>query len=366
MVQVYFNKIQNIISDLIEQSQIELKIAVAWFTNEYLFKIVLDKLKKGVRVTLIILDDETNNGHLSLNFQEFIDSGGNLFYSKHENPMHNKFCVIDSSVVFTGSYNWTYNAEYKNYENLVVFKNIQYALQYCLEFERIIQYLMPVKIAIKYSTYNSNNSNILKTNDYISNDIVIRALLTNSPYLLKEALALSPNLNVNNAIVLLSEKSSFRMDDKVKNDFIKLLMPRPPPPPPPPPPPNREQGYSSIKVISSILDSSFGIRTARSKEDFNGYTLILSKGISKPCFGTLVVGTLFDDQVSMIIETYMGEDAIVSKNQLIGKIVINDLPKLAAGQATVKIDFSHNETNIIDVKVQNMGIGNFYQATYYI
>ena len=68
----------------------------------------------------------------------------------------------------------------------------------------------------------------------------------------------------------------------------------------------------------------------------------------------------------MIIETYMGEDAIVSKNQLIGKIVINDLPKLAAGQATVKIDFFHNETNIIDVKVQNMGIGNFYQATYYI
>jgi len=36
--------------------------------------------------------------------------------------MHNKFCVIDSKTVVTGSYNWTKKAQ-SNYENITIIKD---------------------------------------------------------------------------------------------------------------------------------------------------------------------------------------------------------------------------------------------------
>ena len=119
MEKVYFKDIKNEIITGIAASQTELRIAVSWFTNEKIFDVLLAKLEHGVKITLVIIDDYINNGDYGLNFQKFIDKGGKLFYGKEENPMHHKFCIIDESILFTGSYNWTYFAEFKNHENVV-------------------------------------------------------------------------------------------------------------------------------------------------------------------------------------------------------------------------------------------------------
>jgi len=37
--------------------------------------------------------------------------------------MHQKFAVIDSRIVLTGSYNWTASAENYNHENLLLFRD---------------------------------------------------------------------------------------------------------------------------------------------------------------------------------------------------------------------------------------------------
>jgi phosphatidylserine/phosphatidylglycerophosphate/cardiolipin synthase-like enzyme len=37
--------------------------------------------------------------------------------------MHQKFAVIDSRIIFTGSYNWTYSADSLNDENLLLFRD---------------------------------------------------------------------------------------------------------------------------------------------------------------------------------------------------------------------------------------------------
>ena len=34
--------------------------------------------------------------------------------------MHNKFCIFDGSILITGSYNWTYSAESRNAENIII------------------------------------------------------------------------------------------------------------------------------------------------------------------------------------------------------------------------------------------------------
>ena len=51
--------------------------------------------------------------------------------------MHHKFCVIDKSVVLTGSFNWTDQAVNHNQENLLFIENKDLALKYSNEFEKL-------------------------------------------------------------------------------------------------------------------------------------------------------------------------------------------------------------------------------------
>lgn len=51
--------------------------------------------------------------------------------------MHHKFCVIDNSVVITGSFNWTDQAVNHNQENLLFLENKDLARKYSNEFQRL-------------------------------------------------------------------------------------------------------------------------------------------------------------------------------------------------------------------------------------
>ncbi len=51
--------------------------------------------------------------------------------------MHNKFAVIDMSVIITGSFNWTTQAVQHNQENILFFENKDIAKLYAEEFEKL-------------------------------------------------------------------------------------------------------------------------------------------------------------------------------------------------------------------------------------
>ena len=51
--------------------------------------------------------------------------------------MHHKFCVIDKSVIVTGSFNWTDQAVNHNQENLLFLENKDLAVKYSNEFEKL-------------------------------------------------------------------------------------------------------------------------------------------------------------------------------------------------------------------------------------
>ena len=52
--------------------------------------------------------------------------------------MHNKFMVIDSATVQTGSFNYTNSAEHKNAENVLVLRdNPEIASRYLKEWQRL-------------------------------------------------------------------------------------------------------------------------------------------------------------------------------------------------------------------------------------
>jgi mitochondrial cardiolipin hydrolase len=54
-----------------------------------------------------------------------------------EYHMHNKFMVVDSTFMVTGSFNWTYQAGSHNQENLMVVDGAYYINKYNEEFNKL-------------------------------------------------------------------------------------------------------------------------------------------------------------------------------------------------------------------------------------
>ena len=77
-------------------------------------------------------------------FNQLIKSGGSLWIAKQDiGFMHHKFCVIDDKIAITGSYNWTYYAETRNIENIVITDNPDIVNRFSTEFNRLTS-LLPV------------------------------------------------------------------------------------------------------------------------------------------------------------------------------------------------------------------------------
>ena len=112
MVEHYNKRIQNIIQKELFKANSSIKIAVAWFTNDLLFQPLLLKLQIGVSVELVLNKDKINDSEENdIDFSEFIENGGVLHWNDSKRLMHEKFCIIDGTIVIYGSYNWTNKAE---------------------------------------------------------------------------------------------------------------------------------------------------------------------------------------------------------------------------------------------------------------
>jgi hypothetical protein len=123
MIRSYFTDIRENIIRRLNKANYEICVAVCWFTNEELFEVLCRRLGEGISISLIVLNDSINNGPKGLDFQKFIDLGGKFYYSGIDNPVHNKYCIIDNRRLINGSYNWTNYAENRNRENITVIQH---------------------------------------------------------------------------------------------------------------------------------------------------------------------------------------------------------------------------------------------------
>jgi cardiolipin hydrolase len=51
--------------------------------------------------------------------------------------MHHKFAIIDKKILITGSANWTLQAFFGNYENLIITNRHEFVNSYIHEFEKL-------------------------------------------------------------------------------------------------------------------------------------------------------------------------------------------------------------------------------------
>ncbi len=127
------NEILESISDLLKQAKKTLDICVFTITDERLATEIWNCHQRGVSVRIITDDDKMfDRGSM---IKDLKDAGIPVKIDHSRYHMHHKFGIIDSRIVFTGSFNWTYTASSHNQENLLITSNFEIVKQYSDQYE---------------------------------------------------------------------------------------------------------------------------------------------------------------------------------------------------------------------------------------
>jgi phosphatidylserine/phosphatidylglycerophosphate/cardiolipin synthase-like enzyme len=135
---------------LIKKEKKSIMAAVYCLMHKDIIQALIDAHRRGVRVEVIV-DPFSAKAHAparkmeEFNLPVFVWSPPYRYKKskkgkqvKQRKPlMHDKFCVFGDSCVWTGSFNFTFEASHSNRENVVVLENAQIGSSYLEEFERI-------------------------------------------------------------------------------------------------------------------------------------------------------------------------------------------------------------------------------------
>ena len=121
MPQPHLHHIRPVILAHLRGATQTIEAAVAWFTDDAIFDLLLQRLRVGIAVSLVLHDDAINRNK-PFDWPEFAHLGGKAYWFNDPTggTMHHKFCLIDGQTLMLGSYNWTYQAANRNRENLLV------------------------------------------------------------------------------------------------------------------------------------------------------------------------------------------------------------------------------------------------------
>lgn len=141
-LKAHFSNIHKVIMAHLAQAENDVVAAIAWFTDKDIYELLCKKAASGVKVRIVLIGDEINQGPGGLNFEKLRQFGGEVILLPQGGPyepiMHHKFCVIDGSTVITGSYNWSQKAR-NNDENItVVTDSVKFAGDYLDTFNALL------------------------------------------------------------------------------------------------------------------------------------------------------------------------------------------------------------------------------------
>ena len=311
MIQAHFSNIGNIILNEIQNSKREILIAVAWFTQRDLFNAVLVAIDRGVKVSLILINDIINRNEYGLDFSLYLQKGGKLCFADSKKVlMHNKFCLFDCQLLITGSYNWTYAAEQRNAENIIVTDEINVCHDYTNYFVNLWNGLTEV---IEYSHINLSD---IAAKDFLQEyeELVTEyQSMENSNIITSESLKAVHDLKNNIAITKLATVIS---QNKRQNPTLK-------------------QNIGMRCRINNIDDRTLNI---------------LKRGQTLPFTNTVNTCTTVDNQQCVLCEILLGNYDEADKNKSLLKVQLENLPKLQAGKVKFKTKVTIDTNGYIHVE----------------
>ena len=111
---------------IIENAKNEILVQAYYLTSMDITKAIINQHKAGISVK-IILDKSQKDGVTIKLLQE---NGIPVYIDKVPGIAHNKVMIVDEEMVITGSYNFTYSAEKRNAENLILINSAEIASIY--------------------------------------------------------------------------------------------------------------------------------------------------------------------------------------------------------------------------------------------
>ena len=237
------NKITAVFSDIefkiiseIEKANTSILVAVAWFNSHALFYKLIEKAQLGLQVEVITSNSEISNEISDATVEDFIAAGGDLYKYGADNTrygrlMHNKFCVIDTNTVITGSYNWTNKGSY-NEENVVIFRDNKTAEDYFQKFYNLLEeatLFLPSleRPAIFFHSdkvyFNPDEEITLKWNVKNADEVVINPIIGTVKNRGKQTIKIKNNLTfsllASNSSIQLEKSISLKLHKKPRINF---------------------------------------------------------------------------------------------------------------------------------------------------
>lgn len=146
-VENYFAPEDGVAARLISEINLarkEIRFMVYSFTDKSIAEAMARKREEGLRVEGVF--NRRQEGDESTVYPLLAERGVSVYFSPGERTLHHKVMIIDSSVVITGSYNFTKSANTKNDENILIIRSPQLARAYLEEYERIRARSAPAEI----------------------------------------------------------------------------------------------------------------------------------------------------------------------------------------------------------------------------
>jgi len=119
--EVYFSLYDNPQKEIIKninQAEAFINIAMYIFTDREIALPLVKAQERGVKVRLYLDKEQVEYQYSQSRF--LVQKGIKTRISSNKYIMHNKFAIIDNRILLTGSYNWTFSANNRNDENLMV------------------------------------------------------------------------------------------------------------------------------------------------------------------------------------------------------------------------------------------------------
>ena len=112
------------------------------FTSDALAEAIIERIEAGVDVSGVMEESQVTSNK-GTDFYRLRSAGANLRLDGNPRNMHHKVLIIDDHIAVFGSYNFSFYAESRNDENLVIIYDRQFTAPYLEEFAKVFAQAKP-------------------------------------------------------------------------------------------------------------------------------------------------------------------------------------------------------------------------------
>jgi len=119
------------------------------------------------------------------------------------------------------------------------------------------------------------------------------------------------------------------------------------------------RGVKTVVELKDVISKSFGVRV----DEAGNMSVLIEKGSAPPCDGCGTYSTVYDNQSTVEVEIFEGNEPKVADNSPLGSFKLEDIPLMPAGQPKIEVTFDLNTDQILTVSAKELSTGKSNHIT---